>query len=202
MRLDHLAISSTTLAEGTAAIEDALGVALAQGGKHAHMGTWNRLLGMGDIYLEVIAIDPAAPGPKWPRWFDLDAFSGPPRLTNWIASCTDIHAEIARGPTGVGQPVALERGDLRWQMAIPATGRLPFDDAFPALIQWQGPAHPAQRLPDAGVRLRRLEIVHPEAEALIAALAGRFDDPRVLIVAGPEKAMRAEFSTSHGSRTL
>ena len=175
---------------------------LAPGGHHPHMGTHNRLLGLGDIYLEVIAPDPSAPRPAWPRWFNLDRFSGVPRLTNWIAACDDLEAEVARGPDGVGVPVALARGDLRWKMAVPATGRLPFDDAFPALIQWEGAIHPVQRLPDAGVRLIRLEIAHPEAAALRKALAGRLDDGRVAIVPGAEKAMQASFATPGGARLL
>lgn len=202
MRLDHIAVSARSLAEGTAAVEVALGVALAPGGQHPHMGTHNRLLGLGDIYLEVIAADPEAPAPAWPRWFDLDRFDGPPRLTNWIAACDDLEAEVTLGPAGVGVPVALSRGDFRWRMAVPATGRLPFDDAFPALIQWEGAAHPAARLPEAGVRLIRLEVAHPEAARLRAALAGRFEDARVAIVEGPAKALRATFATPHGVRAL
>ena len=86
-------------------------------------------------------------------------------------------------------------------MAVPADGKLPFDDAFPALIQWQPPHHPATALPDSGIRLTRLEIAHPEAAALQAALA-RLTDPRLHIVPGPAKALRATFATPHGPRTL
>jgi hypothetical protein len=111
-------------------------------------------------------------------------------------------AEVAQGPKGVGVPVALARGDLRWQMAVPATGRLPFDDAFPALIQWDGAIHPVQRLPDMGVRLIRLEIAHPDAAALRKALAGRLDDARVVIVPGAGKALQASFATPGGTRRL
>jgi hypothetical protein len=202
LTLDHLAVSAATLAEGLAHVEAALGVALAGGGQHEHMATHNRLLGLGDVYLEVIAADPSVPARPWPRWFDLDRFTGPPRLTNWIARCDDLAAEIAASPAGVGVPVTLARGDLRWQMAVPGDGCLPFDGAFPALIQWEGTAHPVQRLPDAGVRLHRLEIAHPEGAALRAALAGRFHDPRVVLTDGPAKAMRATFETPHGMRTL
>ncbi len=202
MRLDHLALSATTLEDGVAHVEDMLGVHLASGGKHAHMATHNRLLSLGDIYLEVIASDPDAPGPAWPRWFDLDNLTGPPRLTNWITACDDLDAEVARGPEGVGVPVALERGDLRWRMAVPATGRLPFDNMFPALIRWEGSVHPVNRLPDAGVRLIRLDIVHPEAEGLRHALSGRINDPRIAIRAGHERSMGAEFQTPDGRRTL
>ena len=94
------------------------------------------------------------------------------------------------------------RGDYRWQMAVPADGKLPFDGAFPALIEWQGTLHPAQALPDSGARLARLEIAHPKAEALKAALSPLFHDPRVVILQGPAKAMRATFTTPHGIRVL
>jgi Glyoxalase-like domain len=199
---DHLAVTAVTLEEGVAAVEAALGVALSGGGQHPHMGTHNRLLGLGDVYLEVIAADPAATRPAWPRWFDMDRFEGPPRLTNWIAACEDIEAELALSPPGTGVPVALQRGDYRWQMAVPADGRLPYDGCFPALIEWEGALHPARALHDAGVRLTRLEIAHPEADALADALATRIADPRIVILHGPEKAMRATFSTPHGIRHL
>lgn len=202
LRLDHLAASAVTLEDGVAAVEAALGVTLASGGKHAHMSTHNRLLALGDIYLEVIATDPAADAPAWPRWFDLDHFKGPTRLTNWIAACDDLDAELALSPAGTGIPVALERGDLRWQMAVPTDGKLPFDGCFPALIAWQGPLHPVAMLPDSAVRLDRLEIAHPEALALRAHLAVRLSDPRIVFVTGPAKALCATFATPHGKRIL
>lgn len=202
LRLDHLAVSARNLDEGVAAVEFALGVPLLPGGKHGLMSTHNRLLGLGDIYLEVIAADPDAPPPGRPRWFDLDSFAGKPRLTNWICAAGDLDAVLGDCPPGTGVAHDLERGDLRWRMAIPDDGRLPFDGAFPALIQWLGPAHPVQRLPESGVRLEMLEIAHPRAEALRAALAGKLDDPRVTFCAGTEKAMRATFHTPHGKRYL
>lgn len=200
LRLDHLAVAASTLAEGVEWVESALGVTLAAGGKHGHMSTHNRLLGLADVYLEVIAIDPAAPAPAYPRWFNLDQFSGRPRLTNWILACDDLDMGLGVLP-GSGVPTDLARGDLRWRMAIPVDGRLPFDGAQPALIQWLGNAHPAQRLPDVGVRLTRFEIATPDHAALGAALAG-FADPRVTIVAGDALSMRATFSTPHGPRVL
>lgn len=199
---DHIAIAALTLEEGAAHVEAALGVPLQAGGQHAKMGTHNRLLGLGDLYLEVIATDPAASPPPYPRWFDLDRFAGPPRITNWIARCDDLAAELAVSPEGTGVPMSLERGDLRWRMAVPADGRLPFDGAFPALIKWEGPVHPALRLTDRGVRLTRLEIAHPDARALRAALTGRIADYRVVIVDGDAFAMQASFATPHGIRRL
>lgn len=200
--LDHLAVSCATLEEGADWLAERLGVAVEGGGKHAEMGTHNRLLSLGDLYLEVIAIDPAAPAPGRARWFDLDRFEGAPRLTNWVARCDDLEAELAVSPAGTGEPMALARGEYRWRMAVPADGVLPFDSAFPALISWQGAAHPARALADRGVRLRRLEIGHPEAAALRAALDGRLDDPRVAVVAASAKSLHAEFDTPFGARQL
>ncbi len=149
LRLDHLAVSARTLEDGVAAVEAVLGVRLAGGGQHPHMATHNRLLGLGDIYLEVIAADPAAPRPAWPRWFDLDRFAGRPRLTNWICACDDLDAAVAEAPPGTGVPVDLQRGDYRWRMAVPADGRLPFDGCFPALIQWRARCTPPPPCPKA-----------------------------------------------------
>ncbi|MEF3046960.1 VOC family protein [Pseudotabrizicola sp. L79] len=199
LRLDHLAVSAASLDAGVAVVEAALGLALGPGGKHPHMATHNRLLGLGELYLEVISIDPEAPAPAWPRWFDLDQFQGQPRLTNWICACDDLETALAQAPQGTGVPVDLARGDLRWRMAVPGDGKLPFGGGFPALIQWQG-AHPAARLPDSGARLRRLEIVNPRAMDLRNAVA--LDDPRVVFVQGPAPALRAEIDTPHGLRVL
>jgi Glyoxalase-like domain len=201
LAMDHLAVSARSLSEGVAAVEAALGVALSGGGQHPHMATHNRLLGLGDLYLEVIAIDPDAPDPAWPRWFDLDRFSGPPRLTNWVVRTDDLAATLAAAPPGTGTPVSLSRGPYRWQMAVPATGKLPFDGAFPALIQWEPPHHPATALSEAHIRLTRFEIAHPDAAALAAALPP-LNDPRIHIVQGGVKALRATFSTPHGPRVL
>ena len=199
---DHVAISALSLAEGVSSVEAALGLPLQPGGQHPHMATRNRLIGMGDLYLEVIAPDPSQPAPAWPRWFDLDHFGGSPRLTNWVARCADIGAALAECPPGTGTAIALQRSDYRWIMAVPGDGRLPYDGAFPALIQWQGNPHPAKSLPDQGLRLLRLEIAHPEAASLAPLLFRLCPDPRLSVVPGPQKALRAEVMTPHGPRAL
>jgi hypothetical protein len=199
---DHIALSATDLASGAAFVEDILGVPLVPGGDHALMGTHNRLLGMGDLYLEVIAINPAAPAPPRPRWFDLDSFSGKTRLTNWVLRSESLIDDLASCTENLGKPLGFERGPYRWDMAVPDDGRLPFDGAFPALIQWHGPRHPTAALPDSGVRLTRLELQHPRAAALRAALPRGFADPRVVVMEGATIALSARFATPHGPRTL
>ncbi|MDP3197799.1 VOC family protein [Tabrizicola sp.] len=201
LRLDHLAVSAATLEDGAAWVEMALGVPLAGGGKHPQMGTHNRLLSLGDLYLEVIATDPASARPAHPRWFDLDHFQGAARLTNWICRTDDLDAALAKAPSGTGAATDLARGDYRWRFAVPDTGKLPFDNCFPALIQWQGDLHPARTLRDHGIRLARLEITHPDAPALQNALTS-LADPRLHIQLGPYRSLRATFDTPHGPRVL
>lgn len=197
LELDHLAVSAADLAVGTARIEDLFGVRLAPGGKHPDMGTHNRLLSLGPgLYLEVIAIDAAAPPPDRPRWFDLDNFDGPPRLTTWIVRCDRLEAALADAPEGTGLPMQLQRGDFRWRMAVPELGQLPLGGLAPALIEWQGDAHPADRLPDAGVRLTRLVVSHPRIREV-----PHLDDPRVVLSEGPP-SLRTAFSTPKGEVLL
>ena len=193
--LDHIAVACTDLAAGTAAVEAALGVKMQPGGQHERYGTHNTLLGLGDVYLEVIARDPAAT-PTRPTWFGLDEFDGPPRLANWICR-TDDFADHARV---TGPAHALTRGDLAWQITVPDDGSLPFDGAFPTLLQWApGTRHPATRLDDSGLRLRRFTVSHPGADVLrdIIPIA----DPRVEFVSG-DKGFRAVFDGPNGAVTL
>lgn len=201
LELDHIAVTAETLDAGTDWVHRALGTAPGPGGQHAHFGTHNRLLGLsGGLYLEVIAIDPDASPPGHARWFDLDRFSGAPRIGNWICRTDDLDGAQAALP-GIGAQVPLERGDLRWRMAVPTDGQLPFDDCHPAVIQWDCARHPAAALPQTGITLRRLIVSHPEGDALGARLSGQLADDRVVFEAGPAE-LRAEFDTPAGPRVL
>ncbi len=202
MELDHIAVAGETLAAATAHVEAALGVSMQQGGEHAVFHTHNTLLGLEDgLYLEAIAINPAAATPDRPRWFDLDRFAGPARLTNWICRCDDLDATLAALPEGYGAPVSLQRGDLRWRMAVPASGVLPFENCAPALIEWEGDVHPAARLSPSGARLSTLIVTHPDAEALSAILAPFLTDNRVCFETGTPR-LDACFEIAGAAREL
>ncbi len=202
IELDHIAIAGETLEDAQALVEEALGVALQPGGAHDVFFTHNVLLGLEDgLYLEAIAINPQAPTPARPRWFDLDRFTGPARLTNWICRTNDLEAALEQSPDGSGEPVDLRRGDLRWRMAVPKSGVLPYDNCAPALIQWQTQSHPAKRLAPSGVRLRRLTVRHPQAASLQATLTTQFADDRVAFEAGPS-GLHAVFDTPSGTREI
>jgi hypothetical protein len=167
--IDHLVVAAADLELGATWLEDRLGVALAPGGRHAAMGTHNRLLKLGPrLYLELIAIDPAAPNPERARWFGLDdptlraRIAERPRLIHWVARCDDITAASAACPEPPGDVLELSRGDFRWRITVPADGHLPGDGLAPSLIEWQSATHPADRLPESGCALMKLEGFHAE----------------------------------------
>lgn len=201
LTLDHIALASNPLSEGRAWAERHLGGELGPLGKHDHFATHNHLMALGDLYFEVIAVDPDATPKQSPRWFNIDRFAGGPRLTNWILRTDDIKAALARLGPAYGTPVSLERGDFRWQMAVPANGVLPYDNCAPAIMQWHGDLHPVSRMADQGHRLASLLVSHPHADQLADSLADLLSDPRVKFVIGPA-ALSAEIDTPDGRVTL
>ncbi len=171
--LDHLVVAARTLEEGTALVENILGVATQPGGKHVRMGTHNRLLNLGGgTYLEIIAIDPEGERPGQPRWFALDSsemqtrLAKGPALIHWVARTDDIERDAAQSPVALGTIHPMERADLRWRITIPAHGHLPGDGLVPTLIQWDGDDHPTKRLPDSDCRLISLRGWHPRYDSL------------------------------------
>ena len=204
LALDHIAVVARSVEEGATYVEAVLGAEVSTGGKHPRMGTHNCLLSLGeDVYLEVIAIDPEAPKPKHRRWFNLDAYDGAPRLMNWICRTDDLDAALDAAPPGSGRPLAQSRGDLSWTMAVPEFGRLPYDDASPALMTWgDGGMHPARRLPHHGFRLSRLDVFHPKADDLMEDFPALFRLAQVAVREGPEKRLIATISTPFGNRIL
>ena len=199
LSLDHLVVSALTLADGMA-VDHSLDVPFQTGGEHLEMGTHNRLLGLGAVYLEVIAIDPERRFIDHPRWFNLDHFAGAPRLTNWVCSTRNLTETVAELP-GTYEIAEFARGPYRWRMALPPDGRVPYDGAFPALIEWVE-GHPAPNLTERDCRLMRLDIAHPLADELSERLTPWLADPRIHFTAAPEKSLRAVIATPSGEKIL
>ncbi|QQA41316.1 VOC family protein [Pelagovum pacificum] len=199
MRLDHLVIGCGDLDEGVAWAEAQLGVALLPGGRHERFGTHNRLLRLGDLYLEVIAIEPGA-SCAGPRWFGLDGFEGAPRLITWVCAVPDLDAAMVLAPDGKGHAVPVTRGELNWRITVPEDGCLPMDGAYPTLIQWgDGVVTPPERLADSGLRLDRLTVRHPEGERIAGLLP--LTDSRVRFETGA-LAISARLTGPAGEITL
>lgn len=207
--LDHLVVAADTLDQGEDYLASLLGVRPQRGGKHAAMGTHNSLLRLGErCYLELIAIDPEAAAPARPRWFDLDRpamralLAQQPRLIHWVARTDDIEAARRASPIDPGPVHAMARGSFRWRMTVPDDGGRPGAGVLPTLIQWDDARHPADDMPDAGVRVAALAAAHPEPGSVRAALAalGLSDTLKVTFDTAPRLATM--LSTRRGTVTL
>ena len=213
--LDHLVITAPTLQSGADAVAQALGVQLEAGGEHPRMGTHNRLLRLdGTAYLEVIAIDPAAPPPGRPRWFGLDSRpeagrDQPPaalsRLSTWVLRTPDIKAVSGSSTEELGEILSMSRGNLNWLISVPEDGAPVMGGVAPTLIQWQAEPHPATRLQDQGLALVKLELFHPASARVSRLLLSLgFDDPQVVPLGCSDRApyLVAHIDTPKGLRTL
>ena len=202
LTLDHIAVSAETLEQGVDFIETALEVPMAGGGRHEIFGTHNKLLRLGDTYLEVIAIDPMVGDLSYPRWFDLDRFHGPPRVSNWICRTGNAKASLQAALEGTGPMVEVCRGDLKWNITVPHSGRLPLDGCAPAIIDWGGQSSPALTLPDLGCKLKSLKIKHPDAARLAPFLNSNLNDPRVILERSENAALEMQIETPTGLKCL
>lgn len=206
--IDHLTITAPSLALGAAYVERTLGVALQPGGEHPRMGTHNLLLRLGDaLFLEVIAVGPAAARPPRPRWFALDEL-GPdaaPRLAHWVVRTDSIRSAPSDFLNVAGPIETMTRGALQWLITIPSDGSLPLDGAVPALIEWQTARHPAAQLHDKGCTLRGFEVhtaMHERVGALLASLA-LGNDVKLVSPSGSEAPrLVAHFDTPSGPRSI
>ena len=201
IRLDHIVVAAADLAEGRDWVEGLLGVPAAGGGRHEAMGTHNALWGLGESYLEVIAVDPAGVRPERPRWFGFDdaavraRLAQGPCLLSWAVSTGDLAA--IRAPLPCHPPEDFARDDLRWLVVLPEGAALPLGGAWPLTIRWTHGLHPARRLPDLGLRLERLDIAGvgaAEAQAALGAVAG----PVVFVPGGGPVRLSATIRTAGG----
>lgn len=203
MQLDHIVVSARTLDEGRAHVEGLLGVPLQTGGQHELMGTYNLLLRLDSgLYLEVIAIDPKAPAPDRARWFGLDRFDGPPRLTNWVCRSGDIVRDMETLFGAGTRPTRLSRGGLTWDMSVIAQAQTPFDGLVPMILDWGEGPKAAELLPQSGCRLMRLCLGHPDHAGLRDRLAGLVAEPLVIIDASASPVMTAVIETPAGAVIL
>jgi hypothetical protein len=203
--LDHLTVAALTLEQGIVHIRRALGVTIPPGGAHPLMGTHNHLMQLGDgIFLELIAPDPAVT-PQRTRWFGLDdpgmraRLQNSPQLINWVVRIPDL----GRAPDGaVSEAVRVTRGELSWLISVARDGSMPFDGAYPTLIEWPPGPHPSSRMADLGCRFEQLRMVHPEAARLSNAINSVIHDDRIAVSTGDAVQIRATIRTPGGPREL
>lgn len=190
-RVDHLVVVASNLEEGVAWCERTLGITPGPGGQHPLMGTHNRLFRIATVnypraYFEIIAMDASSQGldkTRTSRWFDMDSkalqasvTADGPRLVHFVANTPNVVAAVDalqtlgldRGPV-VAASRETPRGLLQWQITVRDDGQRLFQGGLPTLIQW-GDVHPANGMAESGVTLQSLNVHHPDANLLQAAL--------------------------------
>jgi len=204
--IDHLVVTAPNLKSGVQWVRDALGVTAQLGGRHERMGTHNCLLRLGDdVYLEVIAIDPNAPDPGRPRWFQLDrsGSASVPRLATWVVRTADIRGTVLASTETSGKIESMSRGELDWLITVSDDGSMQLGGVAPALIQWATPAHPAQRMREQGCRLVELRLIHPEpprVERLLRSI--KLDTSIVVVESGERPSLIASIGTPFGIKSF
>ena len=154
LSVDHLVVGSSDLDLGARWVEERLGAAPVFGGVHAGFGTRNALLGLGDQYLEVLALDPDQPGASSSLSDQIRALSSPILLTLAIAK-TDLRNAV---------PMSRLRPDgvlLEWELEFTSTPLF--------FIDWKDCPRPSG-LPDGGM-ITSLLVTTPKP-ALLADVAG------------------------------
>jgi hypothetical protein len=138
LNIDHVLLGTTDL-EGTArALSSRHGLISYEGGRHTGLGTGNRIVPLGDCYLEIIGVvdEAEAKTNVFGRWLASQVAAGP-RLVGWCLATDDIDRVAARiGVDAVPMRRVLPDGRiLSWRLAglEVAMGEPP----LPFFISWE-----------------------------------------------------------------
>jgi hypothetical protein len=126
--IDHLVLAVGDPDRTAEELEETLGLRASGGGRHDRLGTFNRLVWLGDSYLELIGVfDPALAAESWigrPVVASLEAGGG---LATWAVAIDDLDSQLrwTAGDGVLSGPLDGERrrpdGRLvRWRLAQPA----------------------------------------------------------------------------------
>ena len=210
-RLDHIVVIAPDIEIGVAWVRAVLDVAPLPGGAHPRMGTHNYVVRLGrDLFLEVIAADPAARRPTGHRrWFGLDDpgqvqrdWDAGRRLRGYVACCDGLARTIGPLTAVFGEPMEITRGERRWSFGVRADGALPGDGALPSLLDWGGEDTPATAMPDVGLSLLEFVVETPQSTEVNAALDAIDMNSNLVIRPGSPAKLIAAIQTPGGVRIL
>jgi len=146
-RLDHVVVAVADLNEAAARFLELYGLASYDGGRHAGLGTANRIIPLGDSYVELLGVvdDATAAESSIGTWI-ARAGTRSGRLVSWCLGTDDIEgiaARIGAAPQALSRMrpdgVRLSWRSVGFERAMDLSG-LPF------FISWDGPAdqHPGR----------------------------------------------------------
>jgi hypothetical protein len=128
--IDHLVIAVVDPDAAAREVAGALGLEPGGGGRHDGLGTFNRLIWLGDSFLELIGVDdPGLAAASWVGAPTLRALEAGGGLVTWAIATDDIDGDLERlrsTATDLAAPIEGERrrpdGEVvRWRLAAAMT---------------------------------------------------------------------------------
>ena len=138
LEIDHVLIAVADLEAAAWDIESRHGLSSVEGGRHPDWGTANRIIPLGESYLELVAVvdQAAAAGSAFGRWV---AGADPPRggPIGWAVRTNEIDGVARRlGLTiHAGSRVTASGDRLRWRSA--GIERAAVEPSLPFFIEWE-----------------------------------------------------------------
>lgn len=128
--IDHLVIAVGDLDAAAAELEASLGLEAGGGGRHPAFGTQNRLVWLGDTFLELVSLaDPALAAESWFGSLVADSLAsgGGGGLVTWVVASDSLEADVAAlqafgSSLGAPAPGERRREDgsvVRWRVSLP-----------------------------------------------------------------------------------
>ena len=174
--IDHIVVAVADPDLAVAQLGEALGVEPGGGGRHDRLGTFNRLLWLGDSFIELIGIfEPDLAAGSWIGAPTVRSMKRGGGLATWAIATDDIAADVdllrATG-SDLSDPIDGERARpdaqvVRWRLATPPmlepSGPPFLIEHDPTSAEWTT-ADRASRAGRPG-RLRGIDLVVPDAES-------------------------------------
>ena len=200
LRLDHVVFAVPDLDEAAVRFREAFGLDSTEGGRHERWGTANRIVPLGDQYVELVAVvDETAARTGFGRGVLERARDGGGWLTI-AAVAEDLDAVAARLglEIGSGSRTRPDGEILRWRSAgLDDPRREPW---MPFFLAWDVPEelHPARARAGHGVRAQGIAWVEVggDAERLREWLGG--EELPIRLIEGEPGVRRVGVSTSDG----
>ena len=180
--IDHLVIALPDPDDAVVQLQDRLGLTPGGGGRHEGLGTFNRLVWLGDSFLELIGVfDEKLAATSWIGAPTVRALERGGGLATWAVATDAIEADVVRlreMGSDMADPIGGERlrpdGRLvRWQLAAPRTlaaNGPPFlVEHDTSAAEWT-PAERAERAAGSA-RLERLELAVEDVDRSVRAFA-------------------------------
>lgn len=205
LRIDHVGYAVADLDEAARRWRREFGLDSAPGGRHASWGTANRIVPLGDQYVELIGIADADEARG--SWFGRSMLERMSAGDGWflvVVATDDLDAEASRLglETSEGSRTRPDGTRLGWRSAG-------FEDArrepwMPFFIQWttSPDLHPGRTRAGHGIRVEgisRIEVAGDEGR-LRSWLGGR--DLPIRVVDGPAGIRSVAFGTADGELVI